>query len=89
MLDLETIFDADLVEKALAVARTDPTTANAEPEIRIEDLDTDWGVWWLERAAIMEYDAGLPRAQADALALAETVREMRRQGVAKQIHRQR
>ena len=50
-----------------------------EGEIRVEDLDADWRVWFEERAAIMEYDGGLPRERAEAMALAETIRVMREQ----------
>lgn len=42
----------------------------------VQDLDTDWRDWWEERAAILEYEAGLPREQAEADALAETIRQM-------------
>lgn len=46
-------------------------------ETRVEDLATDWRIEWDERAAVMEYDAGLCRERAEALALTEIVREMR------------
>ena len=45
--------------------------------LRPEDLTSDWRVWFEERAAIMEYDGGLPRERAEAAALAETVRWIR------------
>jgi hypothetical protein len=48
-----------------------------EGEVRVEDLDADWRVWFEERAAIMEYDGGLPRERAEAMALTETIRLMR------------
>jgi hypothetical protein len=51
----------------------------AEADIRVEDLDADWRVWFEERAAIMEYDGGLSRERAEAMALAETIRLMREQ----------
>ena len=52
------------------------TAPSPDPEIRVEDLDMDWRVEWEERAAIMEHDGGLPRERAEALALAEIVKEM-------------
>ena len=45
--------------------------------IRVEDLDMDWRMVFEERAAIMEYDGGLPRERAEAEALADTIRAMR------------
>jgi len=56
--------------------RPSPEAAAPDHEIRVEDLDTDWRVEWEERAAIMEYDGGLPRERAEALALTEIVRAM-------------
>ena len=41
-----------------------------------DDLPGDLRCWFEERAAIMEYDGGLPREQAEAMALAETIRLM-------------
>ncbi len=58
----------------------------ADPEIRVEDLDMNWRVEWEERAAVMEYDGGLPRERAEALALTEIVREMERAGVPHRNH---
>ena len=60
---------------------TEPRTAQTLPRVRwsdvgVEDLPGDWRVWFEERAAIMEYDGGLPRERAEAEALAETVRLM-------------
>ena len=43
----------------------------------VDELPDDWRVWYEERAAIMEYDGGLPRERAEAMALAETLRLMR------------
>lgn len=42
------------------------------------ELPLDWYVAWDERAAIMEYDGGLSRERAEALALEEVVAAMRR-----------
>jgi hypothetical protein len=49
--------------------------------VRPGDLPADWHFLWDERAAIMEYDGELPRERAEALALAEVVREMEQAGV--------
>src|SRR5262249_6794283 len=40
-----------------------------------------WHDVWQERAAIMQYDGGLPRHEAETLALEDVVREMCRTGV--------
>ncbi len=68
MLDLDFIFDPVIVE---AAAQAKYGTA-----VQADDLPADWRGWFEERAAIMEYEGGLPRARADAEALAETVRLM-------------
>jgi hypothetical protein len=44
------------------------------------DLPPDWHFVWDERAAIMEYDGGLPRERAEAEALRYVVEMMRRPG---------
>jgi hypothetical protein len=41
------------------------------------DLQAEWREEWNERAAIMEYDGGLPRERAEHVALADIVRQMR------------
>ena len=46
------------------------------PAVVPGDLPADWHVLWDERAAIMEYDGGLPRELAEHLALTEVVRQM-------------
>ena len=46
------------------------------PEISPSDLPVDWFVVWDERAAIMEYDGGLPREVAEHYALLEVQRFM-------------
>jgi hypothetical protein len=45
------------------------------------DLPGDWRVEWEERAAIMEYDGGMLRERAEALALTEIIQAMERAGV--------
>jgi len=42
-----------------------------------DDLPADWWYEFEERAAIMEYDGGLPKELAEAKALEQTVRLMR------------
>ncbi len=46
------------------------------PPLSPTDLPADWHVLWDERAAVMEYDGGLPREQAEHLALLEIVQQM-------------
>ena len=44
------------------------------------DLPPDWHFLWDERAAITEYDGGLSRERAEALALADVLQQMRHPG---------
>src|SRR5262249_13793708 len=44
------------------------------------DLPPEWQFVWDERAAIMEYDGGLPREQAVAEALKDILQQTRRAG---------
>ncbi|MGB2754681.1 MAG: hypothetical protein WBD75_02030 [Phycisphaerae bacterium] len=74
MLDLEAIFNPDVIEAELA-ARQRRTVRPLAPE----DLPPEWHILWDERAAIMEYDGGLPREHAEAQAMAETIRLMERE----------
>lgn len=76
MLDLETIFDPD---------RTAPTLAPVLCTMP-EALPPDWWVVWDERAAIMEYDGGLARERAEALALADILEQMRQAGILPSEH---
>src|SRR5262245_33445517 len=55
----------------LAILTTTPTPA---------DLPADWHFRWDERAAVLEFDGGLPRERAEAVALVEVLREMERAG---------
>src|SRR5262249_29026539 len=50
--------------------------ANVTPD----ELPSDWHFAWDDRAAIMEYDAGLPRERAEAVALLDVLRQMRAVG---------
>ncbi len=43
-----------------------------------EDLPIEWRLIWEERAAVMEYDGGIPRERAEALALSDTLSCMER-----------
>lgn len=47
-------------------------TGEAAPDT----LPSDWHQLWDERAAVMQYEGGLPRERAEALALAEILRRM-------------
>jgi hypothetical protein len=52
-----------------------------EASLTPDELPPDWHQLWDERAAIMEYDGGLPRERAEALALLDVLGQMRRAGV--------
>ena len=69
---LQTLFhDPDATD-----GRMSASTVVAKPE----DLPMHWRVMWEERAAIMEYCGGRPRAEAEKAALAAVVRQMRSAG---------
>jgi hypothetical protein len=71
MLDLDTIFDPDRL----------PHAAGREPcSLTADDLPADWHYAWDERAAIMQYDGGLPREHAEAEALKYVLEDMRQAG---------
>ena len=60
---------ADAVARQLLEHKAEVMSALApavEYGIGPENLPTDWRVEWEERAAIMEYDGGLPRERAEA-----------------------
>jgi hypothetical protein len=67
LLDLDAIFHPE---------RTRPQL----PDISPDELPSDWRASYEERAAIMQYDGGLPKEHADAAALAETLEQMRAHG---------
>ena len=46
------------------------------PAVIPEDLPPDWHLAWDERAAVMEFDGGLPRERAEALALTDILKQM-------------
>jgi hypothetical protein len=60
-----------LVIRAMAVRTISP--ADMTPD----DLSAEWRVEFEERAAILEYDGGLVREHAEAVALGEIVDRMR------------
>jgi hypothetical protein len=77
----------ELALKALKDANSSP--AGDAPEVRTGDerneineisppLLPDWHFLWDERAAIMEYDGGLPRERAEARALNNIIQVMQR-----------
>jgi len=47
-------------------------------QISVEDLPGDWRVWFEERAAVKEYDGNLPRERAEAEALTEVCRAIKK-----------
>ncbi|WP_027794284.1 hypothetical protein [Paraburkholderia acidipaludis] len=52
---------------------TDPAVA-----ARVAEYDEDAREWFVERAAIREFDGGLPRPEAERLALEDTERWLAR-----------
>ena len=61
--------------KAEALVRQLLANKGAVLEALIADLPADWHFLWDERAAIMEFDGGLPRERAEALALAHILEQ--------------
>jgi hypothetical protein len=57
-----------------------------EVRLTAADLSAEWYEVWDERAAIMEYDGGLPRERADAMALADVLQAMVRAGIPLHSH---
>jgi hypothetical protein len=72
MLDLDTIFDPD---------RTPHAPPPASVALTPADLPADWHFAWDERAAIMEYEGGLHREQAEVEALKYILEDMRQAGI--------
>ena len=73
MLDLDTIFDPDRVAEVVR-------TGQRSPCIGPESLPMERRIEWEERAAIMQYDGGLSRDQAEAEALTDILGQMRVSG---------
>ena len=65
------MFDARSFLEGLYAAASERPSA---PDVGPDGLPSDLRIEFEERAAIMEYDGGLPREGAEALALAEVVR---------------
>lgn len=80
MVDLNAIFDPDQAERRLRLRLQDAEQGDTLGGFGVADLPADWHLLWDERAAIMEYDGGLPRERAEALALAGIIARMRRVG---------
>ena len=78
MLDLDVIFDPDIIEANVCERYGTRLLFNPFDVSTIgpDDLPGDWRCVFEERAAIMEYHGELPRELAEAKALAETVRLM-------------
>ena len=77
MLDLNSLFDPDVIEAKVRERhglgyRQFPVARGITPQ----DLPGDRWVQWDERAAIMEYHGELPRELAEARALDEVARMM-------------
>ncbi len=80
MLDLNSIFDPDKAEWRLRRRLREAEQGDTLDGCAVADLPPDWHLLWDERAAIMEYDGGLPRERAEARALADILDQMRRAG---------
>lgn len=85
MLDLDVIFDPQRVEQVVvarrcsAAAPVEDLEGWAETSIRAHadpELYDDLWFEFQERAAVMEFCGGLPREQAEAMALQETLDRM-------------
>ena len=88
LLDLDSIFDPD--RRVGSHARPEPDSAEGTTQrspgavttvILPVDLRGEWHYLWDERAAIMEYDGGLPREKAEHLAMIEVVELMKAAGM--------
>lgn len=58
------------------MTRGDDDTTPTDPAVaaRVAEYDEDAREWFVERAAIREFDGGLPRPEAERLALEDTER---------------
>ena len=63
----------ELVESVVATAKGDVNTVISSPD----DLSVDWRIEYEERAAILQWDGGLSREQADVEALQEIIERMK------------
>lgn len=62
------------------MTRGDDESTPIDPAVaaRIAEYDEDTREWFAERAAIREFDGGLPRPEAERLALEDTERWLAR-----------
>ena len=85
LLGEETMFfDLSYLEKITSPEILDPKVGTAPAEVDISDmvsspgdLPIDWRIEFEERAAILEYDGGLSREEADVQALQEIAERIR------------
>lgn len=85
VLTARELFDGEIVAAHLPAKPNLPEPAKGpppepEPGIRPDDFSPDWREAFEERAAIMEYDAHMTRADAEKFALADVRRRMRAGG---------
>jgi hypothetical protein len=80
MLDLSDVFDPDRAEARLRLRAEEARRGGAVCGLGPSDLPLEWHFAWDERAAIMEFDSGIPRERAEALALEDVLEQMRRAG---------
>jgi hypothetical protein len=66
-----------LANKAVVLNALECAATGVKPD----QLPADWHFLWDERAAIMEYDGGLPREHAEAEGLKYIIAEMRQAGI--------
>ena len=66
------------VDRDLLVQLKPDLLAILQTNVTPDDLPPDWQFAWDERAAIMEFDGGLPRERAEALALKDILQQMLR-----------
>ncbi len=66
----------ELVESAVVTENADIGAVISSPG----DLPVDWRIEFEERAAILEYDGGLSREDADKQALQEILERLKRTG---------
>jgi len=84
MLDVNEIFDNDRAELRVSRRLSRDAAPHREGDtglpVAANDLPIDWHFAWDERAAILEFDAGLPRERAEAKALDYVLEQARRGG---------
>jgi hypothetical protein len=81
---MTTIDANDFLEKLLRpLDLAGPAITLAEPPTDISpwNLPSEWRERWEERAAIMEYEAKMPKERAEFYALGDILRQMKLAGV--------